>query len=93
MNLLDQDFQEKKDKKSNKTILKVVLVFIILTFLIIIGILGYMSYLQSTALKVLVNGTSNQDVKKMLVIEDDGTIYAPVKSIASIFGYTSYNGE
>ena len=35
MNLLNQDFQEKKDKKSNKTILKVVLVFIILTFLII----------------------------------------------------------
>ena len=29
----------------------------------------------------------------MLVFENDGKIYAPIKEIASYLGYESYNGE
>ena len=29
----------------------------------------------------------------MLIFEDDGKIYAPIKEIASYLGYESYNGE
>ena len=92
MNLLDEDFSKKNDNKT-KNIIRVIVILIILVIIVIVGIICYMMYLERTRLKVVLNGQQNEDIKNLLVIEDDGTIYVPVRAISSYFGYSSYNGE
>lgn len=92
MNLLDEDFSNNKENKT-KNIIKIIIAFIVVIVIAIIGIVSYMMYLQGTVLRVYINGMENADVKNLLVFEDDGTIYVPVRAISSYLGYNSYNGE
>lgn len=92
MNLIEESFQNKEEKKRKKTT-KILLVAIILVIIIIISIVAYLMYIQSTVLKLTIDGQANEQLKNMLVFESDGTIYAPIKEIAPYFGYESYNGE
>ena len=92
MNLLDEEFSEKKGKDTKRT-MRVILICIVLLVICIIGIFIYMMYLESQNLKVVLNGQQNSDVKKLLVIEADGTVYVPVRAISSYLRYRCYNGE
>lgn len=94
MNLLDEEFTN-TNKSDNKTknIIKIIIILIVLILIAIIGIFSYIVYLESTTLKVVVNNQQNNDVKNLLVFEADGTIYVPIRAIASYLGYNSYNGE
>lgn len=92
MNLMEESFQNKEEKKKKRTT-RIILVAIILVVMLIIGITAYLVYIQSTTLKLSLDGQVNEKLKELLVIEEDGTIYAPIKDIASYFGYESYNGE
>ncbi len=92
MNLIEESFVNKEEKKK-KTLTKIILISIVLIIIIIISIIAYLMYLQSTVLKLTIDGQANEQLKQLLVFEEDGTIYAPIKEIASFFGYESYNGE
>ena len=92
MNLIEESFQNKQENKK-KTAVRIVLVAIILLVISIIGISAYLIYNETTDLKLFLNGQTNNELEKILVIEEDGTIYAPIKDIAKYFGYESYNGE
>ena len=92
MNLLDEDFSNNKENKT-KNVIKIIIVFIVLIVIAIIGIVSYMMYLQGTVLRVYINDMENADVKNLLVFENDGTIYVPVRAISSYLGYNCYNGE
>lgn len=92
MNLLDEDFSDNKEDKTKKTI-RIVIISIVSVLIAIIGIVAYLIYLDSTQLKVYLNGQQSEDVKNMLVFENDGTIYVPVRAISSYLGYNCYNGE
>ena len=92
MNLLHEDFFVFKENKTKKTI-KIVVICIVIVLIAIIGIVAYMVYLDSTQLKVVINGQQNADVKNLLITESDGTIYVPVRAISSYLGYNCYNGE
>lgn len=92
MNLIEESFQNKEEKKRKKTT-KIILVAIILVVIIIISIVAYLMYLQSTVMKLTIDGVANEKLKSLLVFESDGTVYAPIKEIATFFGYESYNGE
>ena len=92
MNLIEESFQNKEEKKKKKTT-GIILGAIILVVLIIIGIASYLFYIQSTTMRLILDGQSNESLKQLLVFENDGTIYAPIKEIASYLGYESYNGE
>lgn len=92
MNLIEEEFQNKGEKKKKSTT-AIILVAIIFVFILIIVTVGYLMYLQNSTLKVLLDGKENSKVKKLIQIEDDGTVYFPIKEIASYFGYESYNGE
>ncbi len=91
MNLIEESFQT-KEEKNKKTAIRIVLAAIILVVVIIVGIVSYMAYIKGSELKVSLDGNQNADVKKLLVFEN-GTVYAPIKKIASYLGYNSYNGE
>lgn len=92
MNLIDESFEPEKKDNSKKTA-KIILVVIVLLVIAIIGIFATIVYIQSTTLKLYINGAVNDKVKDMMIIEDDGKIYFPIKEIASYFGYESFNGE
>ena len=94
MNLIDENFEEKKLKEDkNKKIAKIILILMGVILVVIIGLIGAMAYIKSSELQVYLNGSANSKIKEMMVKEDDGTIYFPIKEIASYLGYKSYNGE
>ena len=86
MNLIEESFVNKEEKKK-KTLTRIILISIVLIIIIIISIIAYLMYLQSTVLKLTIDGQANEQLKQLLVFEEDGTIYAPIKEIASFFGY------
>lgn len=92
MNLIEESFKTKEEKKKKMTT-KIILGAIIVVVLVIIGIVSYLMYVQSTILRLTIDGQSNEQVKQLLVFEEDGTIYVPIKEIASYLGYDSFNGE
>lgn len=92
MNIIEAGFQNKEEKKK-KNSMTIILIAIILVFCMIIGIISYLVYIKNSELKVYLNGQANAKVKDLLVIEDNGTVYVPIKEIASYLGYESYNGE
>lgn len=92
MNLIEESFQNKEEQKKKRTT-TIILVAIVLVVMIIIAIVSYLMYVKSTVMKLTLDGKANEKLKDLLVFESDGTIYAPIKEIASYFGYESYNGE
>ena len=92
MNLIEESFQNKEEKKKRKTT-KILLIAIILVVIIIIAIASYLMYLENAKLKFTLDGQLNEKIKELVVVEEDGTVYFPIKEIASYIGYESYNGE
>ncbi len=92
MNLIEESFQNKQENKKKRTT-KIILAAIIFVVIIIIAIISYLAYIQSTIMRLTMDGQANEKLKNMLVFEEDGTIYAPIKEIATYFGYDSFNGE
>ena len=92
MNLIEESFQTKEEKKK-KMATKIILGAIIVVVLVIVGIVSYLLYVQSTILRVTLDGQQNDQLKQLLVFEDDGTIYVPIRAISPYLGYTSYSGE
>ena len=92
MNLIDESFEPTK-KDNSKKISRIILIIISILIIAIIAIFAALVYIQDNTLKLYVDGNVNEKVKEMMVVEDDGTIYFPIKDVASYLGYQSYNGE
>jgi len=92
MNLMGESFQNQEEPKKSKAT-TIILIAIILLIFIIIGIYAYIVYLQNSQLKLYLDGQENSKVLQILKVEEDGTIYAPIKEIAGYLGYESFNGE
>ena len=92
MNLIDESVDYKK-KDNSKKIARIILIFIALIKIAIISVLGALMYIKNKELKLYIDGNVNDKVKNMMEVDDDGTVYFPVKDIASYIGYQSYNGE
>lgn len=92
MNLIEESFQNKEAKKK-KNITKIILAAIILIIIIIVAIVSYLMYIENSKLRFTLNGELNEKIKDLVVIENDGTLYFPIKEIASYLEYDSYNGE
>ena len=92
MNLIDESVNYKK-KDSSKKVAKIILILIAVIIIAILSVLGVLMYIKNGELKLYIDGNSNDKVKDMMVVEADGTVYFPIKEIASYLGYQSYNGE
>lgn len=92
MNLIDESVDYKKKDNSKKTA-RIILIFIALIIIAIISVLGVLMYIKNKELKLYIDGNVNDKVKNMMEVDNDGTVYFPVKDIASYLGYQSYNGE
>lgn len=92
MNIIDDSFETKKKDNSKRTA-KIILAIIVILIIAIIGLFMTLVYIQNSTLKFYLDGAINEKVKDMMVVDNDGTIYFPIKEIASYLGYQSYNGE
>lgn len=92
MNLIDENFEPKKTDNSKKTA-KIILIIMSILIVAIIGIVITIVYIENSTLKLYVNGALNEKVKQMMVIEENGNIYFPIKEIAPYLGYESFSGE
>ena len=92
MNLIDENLETKKTDNSKKTA-KIILILMAILIIAIIAIIGTILYIENSTLKLYINGSLNEKVKNMMVVENDGTVYFPIKEIASYLGYESFNGE
>ena len=92
MSLIDESVDYKK-KDNSKKIARIILIFIALIIIAIISVLGVLMYIKNKELKLYIDGNVNDKVKNMMEVDEDGTVYFPVKDIASYLGYQSYNGE
>ncbi len=92
MNLLEEDVLQNNNNENKKT-KTFILIAIVVVIFIIIGIFCYLLYVKSSMLKLNLNGVSNSELKNLLVFEEDGNIYVPIKEVAKYFDYESYNGE
>ena len=93
MNIIEEYFKKEPKKDNTRVIAKIILIIIVLLVLVIVGILITMAYINNSQLRVYVDGQVSDDVKNLLIIEEDGTVYIHIKEIASYLGYSSYNGE
>lgn len=92
MNLIEESFDIKKEDKYKKTV-KIIIIAMVILLILIIALLGVIFYIKQNTLKVTLNGATNEKIKQLLVIEDDGTVYVPIRDIAAFLGYESYNGD
>lgn len=93
MNIIEESFKEKKKEKNPKRVAHIILAFIVILIISIIGILIVMAYMENATLKVYLDGQINTKVKELLIIEEDGTVYVPIRDIAGYLGYISYSGD
>lgn len=92
MNLVGEQFVQNKPDKSNK-LKTIILVLIVVLLIAIISIITVLTLMKEEKLIVTLNGQVNNDIKNILIFEDDKTIYIPVRDIANFFEYESYNGD
>ncbi len=93
MNLIDESLEMDKKKDSTRTVARIILIVILILTILIISIFAYLMYIEKGKLKVSLNGKVNAEMLNMLSFDEDGTIYVPIRNIASSLGYNSYNGE
>ena len=70
-----------------------ILIIIIVLLIAIAIILSLLVALKPRPLTVILDGSVNNDILKVLKIQEDGTIYIPIKRFASYVGYEAYNGK
>ena len=92
MNLIENSF-EKNKIDSSKKIARIILIIIAILIIITIALVCTLVYIQQNTMRLTLNGQSNDKLLELLVFEDNGDIYVPIKEVASYFGYSSYNGD
>lgn len=80
------------DNEKNKKIMKLILIVVAILALVSIGLIGMIMYMQSTALKISVDGVAKNFPEGYFVIENN-EVYVPIKDFAKLVGYEVYNGE
>lgn len=92
MNLVGEQFVPNKPDKSKK-LRTIILVLIVLLIIGIISVVSILMLLKEEKMIVTLDGKTNNDLKSILMIDENNKIYIPIRDIASLFEYESYNGD
>jgi len=86
-------YEPKIEDGNNKKVMRIILVIVGILVVLSIGLVCLIMYLQSTTLKVSIDGTTKKFEEGFFVFKDN-TIYVPIKKFAKeIAGYEVQNGE
>lgn len=90
--LYDEDYYQKSKKKSKLPI--IIGIIIIILVALSIAIIYLIIYLNSTVMRIKIDGNSMNEIEEILYItEDENKLYIPIRKIAKYFGYEDYNGD
>ncbi len=93
MNLIDEEYQKNKNVNT-KGIQKIIIAIIIIIVIMILAIGAYLLYEKVSDLRVTLDGQANIRFEQLLVFEEDGKVYMPIKEVSKYLGSTeSYNGH
>ena len=87
-----QNYNQTEDQLKAKKWMKWIGIILILLLVISIVLIGVMYYIQSTQLKITVDGKSNSNLENVLIFEN-GEVYIPIRAFAEYVGYESYSGD
>ena len=82
----------KEENLNAKKWMKLIGVILVLLFIIVIAIICLMYYIDTTELKISVDGKSMSGLKNVFIFKED-KIYIPIREFADYVGYKSYNGD
>lgn len=98
MALYDEE-EIRKEKENSKKIgryIAISIIIVLISIFVLIGIIYYLTF-NPNKITIYLDGKQNIELEEVLevVADADGTttIYAPIRTIASKFGYTSSNGD
>lgn len=92
MNFMGEQINQEKLNKNKKT-RKIILITIIVLIFIMIGLSVAMVVVKGKKLTISFNGQNYSNLKSIMKFEEGGKVYIPIKDIASLFNYKSYNGD
>lgn len=99
MKLYDEEELRKKNEKSNK-IRKLIIIGMFTTLVLIIALMGVIYYLiyNPNKITVYLSEKENETLENSIILinSEDGKsqiMYFPIRKIASIFGYESFDGD
>ena len=87
-----QNYNQTEEQLKAKKWMKLIGIILILLLVISIALIGVMYYIQSTQLKITVDGKSNSNLEDVLIFEN-GKVYIPIRAFAEYVGYESYSGD
>lgn len=98
MNFVDEEVDVQKNSKKNmpnkSIIIASILAFAIFVVIILIAVISSsMKNIKSNELTVSLDGVNSKELKDMLLIDESGIMYMPIRGTAGVFGFKDYNGN
>lgn len=90
--LIGNNNEPTQEQLNAKKWMKIIGVILVLLLLVCIALIVLMYYIQSSQLKVSIDGKANSNLQNILVIEGD-KVYVPIRQFAEFVGYESYSGD
>lgn len=90
MEIIGTDISEVERK--NKKMMKMIMIFIVIILLASFAIIGAILYLQKTQFKFYINEQETANFAEDLFVFEEDKIYISIKDMATLVGYTAYNG-
>ncbi len=85
------NYENKEEQAKTKKIMAIIGVILVVLLVACISLIGVIYYIQSTELKVNIDGQANTDLKDVLIFEE-GKIYVPIRDFSKFVNYQSSNG-
>lgn len=82
----------KSEDVNAKKWMKIIGVVLVLLFILVIAIICLMYYIDTTEIKISVDGKPTSALKNIFIFEND-EIYIPIRKFAQFVGYESYSGD
>lgn len=75
-----------------KKMMKIIGIILAILLIIAICLIALMYYIQTTELKIFVDGNKNTKLEKVLIFEGE-KVYVPIRAFAQYAGYESYSAD
>jgi len=85
------NYNQTEEQIKTKKMMKIIAIILVLLLLVCIGLIAFMYYIQTTQLKIAINGANNAKLENVLVFEN-GKVYIPIRAFSEYVGYESSNG-
>lgn len=99
--LIGNNYEPTEEQLKAKKWMKIIGITLVLLLIISIALIGFMYYIQTTQLKISINGkenptaTINQKITTLqdILLFDNNKVYVPIREFAAFVGYDSYSGD